>query len=375
MMNNSTVQLLDLPDEMLIQILNKLNNVDVLYSVLGVNKRLNRLACDPIFTNYLDLTTKISKYDERCSMSNVRLDQFCSFILLKIHHNIECLVLESSSMERILLTCDYPKLNKLILYSIKPELFLNYLSNDSSIAFIFKQITHLEVITIEYGNTNSQFNLNMNAYECLFSVCQRLTHLNINAKCYRRQQCAFPSANCSSSILIELDVNVDTIDDCLRLLDGRFNQMKSFIVKIDSIDAPLLNIDNKINLLNLTTFFLSCSQPTEAYDEVILPLLRRMTNMEKLTLVLFVENRPDFIDGAHLYKEILVYMPRRIHFMFNIITINDRVDISYWLKEDDIQTRYIIDDGEPYIYCCIDYFTNGIGRCRISTLPCIQSHH
>ncbi|CAF0953736.1 unnamed protein product [Adineta steineri] len=129
MMNNSTVQLLDLPDEMLIQILNKLNNVDVLYSVLGVNKRLNRLACDPIFTNYLDLTTKISKYDERCSMSNVRLDQFCSFILLKIHHNIECLVLESSSMERILLTCDYPKLNKLILYSIKPELFLNYLSS------------------------------------------------------------------------------------------------------------------------------------------------------------------------------------------------------------------------------------------------------
>src|SRR5689334_1034272 len=116
-----------------------------------------------------------------------------------------------------------------------------------------KQITHLEVITNEYENTASQFNLNMNAYQRIFSVCQRLTHLNINAKCYRGQRCAFPLANCSSSILIELHVNVHTIDDCLRLLDGRFNQMKTFYVKIDSIDAPLFDIDNKVQNISFET--------------------------------------------------------------------------------------------------------------------------
>ena len=123
--------------------------------------------------------------------------------------------------------------------------------DDSSIVRIFKQITHLEVITIEYPNTISQFNLNKNAYERLFSVCQRLTHLNINAKYYRNQQCAFPLANCSSSILIELHANVRTLDDCLRLLDGRFNQMKSFIVKIKSIGGSSNNIDNTVNNLSI----------------------------------------------------------------------------------------------------------------------------
>ncbi|CAF1587492.1 unnamed protein product, partial [Rotaria magnacalcarata] len=42
-MNYSTVQLVDLPDEMLIEILKKLTNVDVLYSMLGVSQRFDRL--------------------------------------------------------------------------------------------------------------------------------------------------------------------------------------------------------------------------------------------------------------------------------------------------------------------------------------------
>ena len=127
MMNNSTVELLDLPDEMIIEILNKLSSVNVLYSLLGVNTRLDRLARDTIFTHFLDLTIKVSN-DERCSMSKVMLDRFCSLILPEIHENIKCLLLEPLSIERILLNCEYPKLDKLILNSIKPELFLNYLS-------------------------------------------------------------------------------------------------------------------------------------------------------------------------------------------------------------------------------------------------------
>ncbi|CAF4378309.1 unnamed protein product, partial [Rotaria magnacalcarata] len=37
-MNSSTVHLLDLPDEMLIEIFNKLSTVDVLNSIWGVNQ-------------------------------------------------------------------------------------------------------------------------------------------------------------------------------------------------------------------------------------------------------------------------------------------------------------------------------------------------
>ncbi|CAF4996768.1 unnamed protein product [Rotaria sp. Silwood1] len=194
-MDYSTVQLLDLPDEILIEILNKLNNIDVLCTVLGVNKRLERLARDTIFTDFLDLTTK-SSLGGICSMSNIILDRFCSSILPQIHHNIKSLVLESSSIEHILIACVYPKLHKLTLYSIKPEVFIN------------------------------------------------------------------------------------------------------------------------------------SGWPTEEYDNVIVPMLRRMSNLKELYLYLHVENRPEFIDDVHIYKEILIYMPRLTAFFFNIISIDDLVGIQ-----------------------------------------------
>jgi hypothetical protein len=126
-MNCSTVQLLDLPDEMFIEIFNKIATVDVLYSILGVNKRLDRLARDPIFAAFLDLTTKTS-FGKRCSLPDVMLDRFCSYILPQIHHNIQSLLVEPSSIERILLACDYPKLHELILKSITSEFFIKYLA-------------------------------------------------------------------------------------------------------------------------------------------------------------------------------------------------------------------------------------------------------
>ncbi|CAF3547513.1 unnamed protein product [Rotaria sp. Silwood2] len=124
-MDYSTVQLLDLPDETPIEIFTKLNNVDVINSVLSVNKRLDRLTRDTIVTYFLNLTTK-SLLGERCPMPSIMLDQFCSYILPQIHRNIKSLVLEPSSIERILLASDYPNLYKLTLCSIKPEVFVNH---------------------------------------------------------------------------------------------------------------------------------------------------------------------------------------------------------------------------------------------------------
>ncbi|CAF0915593.1 unnamed protein product [Rotaria sordida] len=62
-------------------------------------------------------------------LPDAMLDRFCSFILPKIHHNIQSLLVELSSMERILLVCDYPKFHKLISNSIKPKAFLKFLAD------------------------------------------------------------------------------------------------------------------------------------------------------------------------------------------------------------------------------------------------------
>ncbi|CAF4055545.1 unnamed protein product, partial [Rotaria magnacalcarata] len=59
-MNQSNVHLLNLPNEILLIILKKLNSIDVLYSLLGINSdRLNILAQEKVFTNTLNFVSAL----------------------------------------------------------------------------------------------------------------------------------------------------------------------------------------------------------------------------------------------------------------------------------------------------------------------------
>jgi hypothetical protein len=113
------VQLTDLPDEILVLILKKLNNVEVLYSSIGVNIRLDQIAIDPIFTEHLALITRASN-GFIASLDNSMFDRFCSEILPRIHCKIKWLTLEPSCIER-LFAFDYPNLHSLSLFNIERE--------------------------------------------------------------------------------------------------------------------------------------------------------------------------------------------------------------------------------------------------------------
>ncbi len=65
------------------------------------------------------------------------INQFFPFILPQIHHNIKTLLLEPLSMQQILVACDYPNLDKLIIKSIKPEDFLNYFSGKKHFFYLY----------------------------------------------------------------------------------------------------------------------------------------------------------------------------------------------------------------------------------------------
>jgi hypothetical protein len=94
-MNQCSIHLLDLPDEVLLSILKKLDNVDVLYSLLGINnERLDSLAQEKIFTNTLNFVTT----GHISSIINSILDRFCNYTLLRIHHSVEYLIIEPVSM-------------------------------------------------------------------------------------------------------------------------------------------------------------------------------------------------------------------------------------------------------------------------------------
>jgi hypothetical protein len=137
-MEYSCVQLNDLPDEILMIIFTKLANAEVLCSLLGVNKRLNKIAHDSVFTNGLTLwMPTLDGYVD--SLPDPILDRFCSHILPKIHQKIEWLHLESRSMERILQVTNYPNLYKISLHNIHTKtakdlftgkIFYFYSSND-----------------------------------------------------------------------------------------------------------------------------------------------------------------------------------------------------------------------------------------------------
>ncbi len=123
-MEHLLFQLNDLPDEILMTIFKKLYNPEVLYSLIGVNKRLNRIAHDPIFTGYLSLLQCCSD-NLTYPLPDPMLDRFCSKILPEIGHQIKSLYLESTSMKRILLATNYPNLYDLGLCGIDVEVAIS----------------------------------------------------------------------------------------------------------------------------------------------------------------------------------------------------------------------------------------------------------
>ncbi|CAF4108640.1 unnamed protein product [Rotaria sp. Silwood2] len=124
---------------------------------------------------------------------------------------------------------------------------------------------------------------------------------------------------CFLSNIINLGINVDTLDDCLCLLDGRLAHLHTLTVKIYNIQASMLDIDSTA-LTNLKYFSLTSCRYTKTYDSHVVPLLRRMIDLEQLMICLTVNQRSTFIDDIHLENEILIHMPRLRAFIFNIIT-------------------------------------------------------
>lgn len=61
------------------------------------------------------------------------------------------------------------------------------------------------------------------------------------------------------------------------------------------------------------------------YDSLIVPLLRRIINLENLILYLsIIRNSKNNINGNELYNDILIYMPQLNKFTFNIRTNVDK---------------------------------------------------
>ncbi|CAF1432737.1 unnamed protein product [Rotaria sordida] len=328
-----SVHLNDLSDKILIYILKKLSNIDVLYSLFGVNKRLNKIVCNSIFTNHLTLLKSSLNY---CvlSLSDRILDRFCVQILPEIHNKIKWLDLEPFSMERILLAVNYPNLYGFGLYNIQEEKAI-YLFNDESL------------FTRMFKNQVSSLVISINANGSLSS----------REDVYAQLSFGISSPNVFSSTLLELHVCLSHFTDCLYLLDGRFNELRILHVNINFISSSNLTIDNQKKLPNLRSFSLHCNRDTYVYDELIVPLLYRMSDLEKLDLSLIISGKGTFVDGNDLKTNIINKMPFLNKFTFNIRSFSHFYNQINIPSNEDIQ-HTLNDYKDNQIISCVDYFPN-----------------
>jgi hypothetical protein len=117
-MECSRVELFDLPDEILLMIFKKLENVEILYSLMDINMQLNQIVSTPIFTSQITLMKQTSPLE----LPDIVVDRFCLQILPKIHDKIKWLKLETFSMERILLAANkYSNLRQLDIFMMNPK--------------------------------------------------------------------------------------------------------------------------------------------------------------------------------------------------------------------------------------------------------------
>ena len=110
---------------------------------------------------------------------------------------------------------------------------------------------------------------------------------------------------------------------------------------------------------------------TNAYDSHVVPLLHRMSALERLTLSLSIKDRTSFIDGLHLHNEIENQMPHLSTFVFNIFTHNVLFSETNRPSSDDICRTF--PPGTSFD-CYVDYNWDGQGRCHVYSLPLPLSH-
>ena len=85
----------------------------------------NQVFFDLIAENILNFVVMSSTHD-MSSIFDWKFDQFCIEILLEIHHNMKCLIIDSVFMDRIFHAVDYPNLVQLQILNFNKAIVSYY---------------------------------------------------------------------------------------------------------------------------------------------------------------------------------------------------------------------------------------------------------
>ncbi|CAF4098336.1 unnamed protein product [Adineta steineri] len=207
--------------------------IDVIYSFVDITERFNQLVFDPFYIRNFNMTSMTMKsfYDRIYSIDNQVLDNICKNILPRISHQINELIVEQYSMERVLHTMNYPQLYSLTLIDFSEEVLFNYLTNNTILRTLLnQQITCLTIDVKDKPTEQSSSETLWIIFTLILSLCKQLNKLSF---------CQFDK-------------------------------------------------DNIKKLPKLKHFSLTSYPHTFLYDNLIIPLIRRMINLEELILDLSI---------------------------------------------------------------------------------------
>ncbi|CAF2960014.1 unnamed protein product [Rotaria sp. Silwood2] len=233
------------------------------------------------------------------------------------------------------------------------------------------QISVLVIDISANGQRTSTEDVNVLLFIHILTMFPNLRYLNFGPSSIWYQQLSYDAqlSTIISSSLLELHVCLPDLIDCLYLLDGCFNQLRTLHVNITFTMSSNSTINNKEKLPNLRFFSLRSDWDTDCYDKLIVPLLNRMLNLEELNLFLQVTGRQKFVDSEDLKKNIIDHMSRLNKFKFSIcstIQLDNELDFP---SNENIQKTFR-DFKANQIISYVDYFPKARqGQCHIYSYP------
>jgi len=112
------------------------------------------------------------------------------------------------------------------------------------------QISSLIIDIVQYyENINLAEDGNVHIFTRILTVSSKLQCLNFGPSLFWYQRLTFPilTPTVFSRTLLELHVSVQNFMDCLYLLDGRFDQLRTFYIHINHIFLPHKIVDHKVH--------------------------------------------------------------------------------------------------------------------------------
>lgn len=101
----------------------------------------------------------------------------------------------------------------------------------------------------KHGTKSETFDVNATLFAQIISSFPNIQRLHFGPSLLYDQHISFDKRfpTVTSMTVCNLHVNLIAFQDCLFLLDGRFNQLHTLHVNIDSICPSRLSIDNKVS--------------------------------------------------------------------------------------------------------------------------------